>query len=139
MSIYLDRFLNMPAARIPEPAGGGEPEPILAELGALLDRQQQVSAAAQQVVNYLASGADPQRLLATIGKLLLREDRDFHTIQVVEAALRQYGMAADPVQQTHFLVAAVRYLAAHAPTVRSQGQTYQIAVRLHRGEALFEG
>ena len=65
------------------------------------------------MVNYLASGADPQRLLATIGKLLLREDRDFHTIQVVEAALRQYGMAADPVQQTHFLVAAVRYLAAH--------------------------
>jgi nitrite reductase/ring-hydroxylating ferredoxin subunit len=139
MSIYLDRFLNMPAARIPEPAGGGEPEAILAELGALLDRQQQVNAAAQQVVNYLASCAEPQRLLAMMGKLLLREDRDFHTIQTVEAVMRQHNLTEDPVQRTHFLVAAIRYLAAHAPTVRAQGQTYQIAVRLHRGEALFEG
>jgi len=36
------------------------------------------------------------------------------------------------------LVAAARYLAAHAPTVRAQGQTYQIARRLSRGERLFE-
>ena len=28
--------------------------------------------------------------------------------------------------------------AAHSPTVRAQGQTYQIARRLHRGELLFE-
>ncbi|MFN8468390.1 MAG: Rieske (2Fe-2S) protein [Caldilineaceae bacterium] len=143
MSIYLDRFLNMPAARIPEPTAGGEiadpPKTILANLAALLDRQQQVGAAAQQVVDYLATGADPQRLLAAIGRLLLREDRDFHTIQAVEAALRQYELAQDTVERTHFLVAAVRYLAAHAPTVRAQGQTYQIAVRLHRGEELFEG
>ena len=30
------------------------------------------------------------------------------------------------------------YLAAHAPTVRAQEQTYQIARRLHRGERIFE-
>jgi nitrite reductase/ring-hydroxylating ferredoxin subunit len=139
MSIYLDRFLNMPAARIPEPTAGAESQAILANLPALLDRQQQVGAAAQQVVDYLATSAEPQRLLATIGKLLLREDRDFHTIQMVEAALRQYDLAQDTAERTHFLVAAVRYLAAHTPTVRAQGQTYQIAVRLHRGEELFEG
>lgn len=90
-------------------------------------------------MDYLAIGAEPQRLLAAIGRLLLREDRDFHTIQAVEAALRQYELAQDTVQRAHFLVAAARYLAAHAPTVRAQGQTYQIAVRLHRGEELFEG
>ena len=39
---------------------------------------------------------------------------------------------------THVLVAAARYLAAHAPTVRAPGQTYQIAHRLFRGERLFE-
>ena len=38
----------------------------------------------------------------------------------------------------HVLIAAARYLAAHAPTVRAQGQTYQIAQRLHRGEQLYE-
>ncbi len=31
------------------------------------------------------------------------------------------------------LVAAARYLAAHAPTMRAQGQTYQMAHRLARG------
>jgi hypothetical protein len=38
----------------------------------------------------------------------------------------------------HVLVAAARYLAAHAPTMRSQEQTYQMAYRLHRGDRLFE-
>jgi hypothetical protein len=39
----------------------------------------------------------------------------------------------------HVLVAAARYLAAHSPTMRAQGQTYQIALRLNRGEPMFEG
>jgi hypothetical protein len=36
------------------------------------------------------------------------------------------------------LIAAARYLAAHAPTARAQTQTYRIAWRLSRGETLFE-
>jgi hypothetical protein len=36
------------------------------------------------------------------------------------------------------LVATARYLAAHAPTMRSQAQTYDIAQRLHQGDRLFE-
>ena len=36
------------------------------------------------------------------------------------------------------LIAAARYLAAHAPTARSQRQTYEIARRLHRGERVYE-
>ena len=38
----------------------------------------------------------------------------------------------------HMLVAAARYLRAHSPTVRAQGQTYEIAQRLHRAEHIFE-
>jgi hypothetical protein len=76
--------------------------------------------------------------LAVLGKMLLREDRDFHTIQVVEAAFRQYALLGGTPAGTHVLIAAARYLAAHAPTVRAQGQTYQIAHRLYRGEHLFE-
>jgi hypothetical protein len=38
----------------------------------------------------------------------------------------------------HQLVAAARYLAAHAPTLRTQNQTYQMAFRLHKGDRLFE-
>lgn len=36
------------------------------------------------------------------------------------------------------LIAAARYLAAHSPTVRAEGQTFHIARRLHRGEKRFE-
>ena len=74
-------------------------------------------------------------LIATLGRLLLREDRNFHTIQTIETAVRQFNGAPDGVP---ILVAAARYLAAHAPTVRAQGQTYRIAQRLYRGENVFE-
>jgi hypothetical protein len=76
--------------------------------------------------------------LAVLGKLLLREDRDFHTIQTIETAYHQYEHLRGTPAGAHVLVAAARYLAAHSPTVREQGQTYQIACRLHRGDRLFE-
>ena len=135
MSIYLDRFLNVPAARIPDPNGAGaDQEALLAGLAPLLDKQQQVNEAGALVAAYLAAGGDPARLHAALGNALLREDRDFHTIQCVEAAYRQYELTRDRI----FPIAAARYLAAHAPTVRAQGQTYHIARRLHRGEKLYE-
>jgi hypothetical protein len=139
MSVYLDRFLNIPAARLPQPDGHAEnPAALLAELPALLDRQQQVNQAGELVARYLYNGGAPERLLAILGRLLLREDRDFHTIQTVEAAFNQYKLLRDTEAGIHVLIAAVRYLAAHSPTVRAQGQTYEIAYRLHRGERLFE-
>lgn len=139
MSVYLDRFLNVPPARLPEPGdGAGDPVALLQELPALLDRQQQVNQAGTLVARYLHGGGDERRLLAVLGGLLLREDRDFHTIQTMEAAFRQYGLLRGSPEGVNVLVAAVRYLAAHAPTVRAQGQRYQIAQRLHRGERLFD-
>jgi nitrite reductase/ring-hydroxylating ferredoxin subunit len=140
MGVYLDRFLNVPPAHLPEPtAPGAEPAAILREFLVLLDHQQQVQDAGRLVVTYLANGGDPDPLLATLGHALLREDRNFHTIQAVEAAVRQYGSLRGTPEGTHVLVAAARYLAAHAPTVRAEGQTYQIAHRLFRGERLFDG
>lgn len=139
MSVYLDRFLNLPAARLPEPGGTVKnPEMFLAELAPLLDRQQQVNEAGSLVAAYLYSGGKSEPLVATLGRMLLREDRDFHTIQTLEAAFRQYGLLRGTSEGVHVLGAAARYLAAHAPTVREQGQTYQIAHRLHRGVRLFE-
>ncbi len=140
MSVYLDRFLNIPPARIPHENGTQTADlSQLDELSALLDRQQQVNQSAQVVADFAYGGGDPAELLARLGKLLLREDRDFHTIQCVETAFRQYALLDGDVEaQTNVLIAAIRYLAAHAPTVRAQGQTYRIASRLHRGEELFE-
>jgi nitrite reductase/ring-hydroxylating ferredoxin subunit len=139
MCVYLDRFLNIPAARIPQPNGKvDDPMVMLLQLPPLLDRQQQVNEVADMVMQYLHNGGSPEKLLAMMGKVLLREDRDFHTIQTVEGAFRQYVRWQGTEAGTHALIAAARYLAAHAPTVRAQGQTYDIAHRLNRGERLFE-
>ena len=118
MSVYLDRFLNIPAAKIPEPNGKVEnPAELLDELENLLNKQQQVNQAANLVTKYLHSDGNPDELLAKLGQLLLREDRDFHTIQTIETAFNQYQRLRGTQAGTHVLVAAARYLAAHSPTV----------------------
>jgi hypothetical protein len=134
MSVHVDRFLNVPAVRLPTPQEGSDPDVLLSELPGLLDSQQQVDAAGQLAASYLGAGGEPQRLIAALGACLLREDRNFHTIQCVEAAVRQHELTGEGLP----LIAAARYLAAHAPTARSQRQTYEIARRLHRGERVFE-
>lgn len=140
MSVYLDRFLNVPATRLPDPSdAAAQPETVLHELAALLDKQQQVNRAGNAAARYLHGGGDPRRLVATLGALLLREDRDFHTIQAVEGCAQEFLDRTSAPEGAVFLVAAARYLAAHSPTVRAQGQTYQIAQRLFNGERLYEG
>jgi nitrite reductase/ring-hydroxylating ferredoxin subunit len=139
MSVYLNRFLNVPPARLPEPKDTvADAESLLNQLPDLLDRQQQVNETGRLVAQYLYSGGKPARLMAMLAKMMLRENRDFHVIQSIEAAFRLYGQLADPSEGVPVLVATARYLAAHAPTVRSQEQTYQMAYRLHRGDRLFE-
>jgi len=138
MSVHLDRFLNVPARRLPAPATGADPDALLAELPVLLDRQQQVDEARQLAASFLAVGGEPRRLVAALGAALVREDRNFHTIQCLEVAVRQHELLAGSADASLPLVAAAGYLAAHATTTRSQRQTFEIARRLHRGEQLYE-
>jgi hypothetical protein len=143
MALYLDRFLNVPPARLPDesgtPMGDAEPDALLARLDELFSRQQQVDAAARVVNDYLAHGFDEQRLLAALGRLTLREDAGFHMYQTLEAGIRLYRSMRDqyPRQARRVLVGMVRYLAAHCPTARALNQTARIAMRLHRGEELY--
>lgn len=140
ISVYLNRFLNVPPARLADPQDTvANPESLLHQLPALLDRQQQVNETGKLVAQYLYSGGEPQRLMALLGKLMLRENRDFHVIQSLDAAFRLHATLEDsPEARVQVLVATARYLAAHAPTMRSQEQTYQMAYRLNRGDRLFE-
>jgi hypothetical protein len=75
-------------------------------------------------------------VIQTLGHALLREDSGFHQFQIYEAALRQYEQRAGTPGGDHVLIGAARFLTAHSPTVRATHQTYDIAARLHRGEAL---
>jgi nitrite reductase/ring-hydroxylating ferredoxin subunit len=138
VSVHLDRFLNVPATRLPAPDPAADPAALLEELPRLLDRQQQVDEAGQLVASFLGASGDPARLVAALGAALVRENRNFHTIQCVEAAVRQHELLAGTDDAALPLLAAARYLAAHATTTRSQRQTFEIARRLHRGERLYE-
>ena len=68
---------------------------------------------------------------------MLNEDAGFHSFQIVDAGFSQYGQRRGTESGRHVLIGMARYLAAHAPTSRAVGQTYQIALRLHRGEEIF--
>ncbi len=144
MRIYLDRFLNMPAARLPEhrkidrePTNADE---LLSKLLDLTDREQQVNESALVVHRYLSLGHDPEPLLATLGHILLREDAEFHSYQMLEAGAALFNELRDSnaPAANRVLVAVARYLAAHSPTSRAMRQTARTAIRLHRGDAIYE-
>ncbi len=137
MAVYLNRFLNVPPARVPQPQVA-DPEELLTKLPDLLDRQQQVGAIGQLVVNYLHNGGPAKQLLCSLAQVMLQENRDFHVIQEMDAAFRQYQLSASDSDKIQFILACSRYLAAHAPTNRSQTQTYRIAQRLHQGDRLHQ-
>ena len=76
--------------------------------------------------------------MATLGQMLLREDADFHSFQIVDAAFKQFDSRMGTESRRHVIIGLSRFLAAHSPTPRAEGQTYQIALRLQRGEELFQ-
>ena len=137
MSIYLDRFLNMPAQRLPEPNGARADEGLGDSILKAMDSQQQVERSAGLVSDYVSGADDPDGILPVLAHAMLREDSTFHHFQIVEAALKQYEDRKGTDSARHVLVALARFLAAHYPTPRAVNQTYGIAVRLQRGDEIF--
>ena len=139
MSVYLDRFLNMPPQRLPEAAASPVPgTQQLDQLLEMVDVRQQVEESAQAVSGYLAGNGAPEGLMATMGRMMLREDAGFHSFQIVDAAFQQFESRRGAESGRHVMVGLSRFLAAHSPTPRAEGQTYQIALRLQRGEEIYE-
>ena len=144
MAVYLARYLNVPPARLP--GGDGDrlddlPEGIEDIRAALLeafDRQQQIDVAARLVARHLTLGHPPNALIAALAQGLLREDAGFHTYQMLEAGVRQFGEWGNTGPGRHILIAVARYLAAHSPTERAMFQTADIARRLLRGGELHQ-
>lgn len=145
MDLYLNRFFNQPAAKLPSGASTAplseDADTLLRDLLALTDQRQRVEEAAALSWRYLSLGHPAERLIETLAHTLLREDGEFHSYQMLEAAVTLYHelLTLRPALAPHVLVALARYLAGHAPTDRATTQTYDIAARLHRGEVLVEG
>ena len=138
ISIYLDRFLNMPAQRMPEPDGAQVGDDVGPKILDAMDSQQQVEQAARLVTDYCTTSADPDGVLPVLARAMLREDSTFHHFQIVDAALKQYKERRGTDAARHVLVGAARFLAAHYPTPRAVNQTFNIAVRLQRGDEIFK-
>jgi hypothetical protein len=136
LRIYLDRVLNVPAARLPDRAATSQD---LDALQLCWDQEGRVDEAGTIVYRYLSAGGDPAKAIAAVGHALLTEDAEFHWFQTFEAAVRQFH-AWPPGSEEGALILAgtARFLAAHTPTRRELSQVVRIATRLGRGEALFE-
>lgn len=132
MSVYLERFLNVPRRPIPAPSGRA---PGRQEILDAFDLHGQVEETGQLVADAIAGGAGDE-VARTLGHAMLREDSGFHQFQMYEAGIRQHGRFAGRPAGDHILIGVARFLAAHSPTVRATGQTFDIAARLHRGESL---
>ena len=143
MAVYLNRFLNIPPARLPTTADLNDlptdAEDLRNAFLAALDRQNQVAAAAGITARYLALGHPAGPLIETFAQAVLREDADFHTYQMLEAGIRTYQDWGCCQEGHAVLLGVARYLAAHAPTRRSQLQTARVARRLSRGQEIHSG
>jgi hypothetical protein len=134
LRIYLDRFLNVPAARLPTAESGS-----LDALAQCFEAQGMVDEAGNEAYGFLRAGGARTALIAALGHALLAEDAEFHWFQTVEAGVRQANEWPDGSEEsTLILVAVARFLAAHTPTRRELPTVVKIASRLRRGEALYE-
>jgi hypothetical protein len=133
LRVYLDRFLNVPAARIPTDTHGS-----LADLAACWDAQGEVDRAGGIVLGYLRDGGSRAAVVAALGHALLAEDPGFHWYQVYEAGVRQARAWPEHSEESALILCGIaRFLAAHTPTRRELPTVVHLAARLRRGDALY--
>jgi hypothetical protein len=134
LRINLDRFLNVPAARMPQASTGS-----LDALAHCFDVQGMVDEAGTEAYGFLRGGGTRAELVAALGHALLAEDAEFHWFQTIEAGARQAQQWPEGSEESALVLTAVaRFLAAHTPTRRELPTVVRIATRLRRGEALYE-
>ncbi len=139
MKVFLDRFLNVPAARLPGARAAENERPDLAQLHNCFNQEGMVDEAGAIVYGWLQSGGDAASVVRALASALLSEDAEFHWFQTFEAAVRQAdAWPPGSEQEALILSGTARFLAAHTPTRRELAQVVRIAARLRRGEALYE-
>jgi nitrite reductase/ring-hydroxylating ferredoxin subunit len=134
LRVYLDRFLNVPAARLPRAEKGD-----LDALAQCFEVQGGVDDAGNETYGFLHTGGSRAEVIATLGHALLVEDAGFHWFQTVEAGVRQAHQWPENSEESALMLTGVaRFLAAHTPTRRELPQVVRIATRLRRGDVLYE-
>jgi hypothetical protein len=105
-----------------------------------LDQRKGWSEVPSLVVRYLRLGYSEADLVDTLTFATVREDLDFHKLQVIEAGVTQ-AQACLPgsVERELLYTAVARHLAAYCPTRRGSSQSVTVALRLHHGEEIYSG
>lgn len=139
MAVYQDRFLNVPAARLPGPrlpdsATTGDAATLLSRLAEPLDQVGNLATFSAHIAGYLRAGHELPPLINTLTMLVMREDVDFHQLQILEAGAQQALQWQGAPEAGHIMVGVARALAAHCPTRRTASHITRTALRLHRGE-----
>ncbi|MCE4599622.1 MAG: Rieske (2Fe-2S) protein [Desulfurococcales archaeon] len=138
LRVYLDRYLNEPPYRIPRGSPGESRERLLKSLLDTLDRRYMIDEVSSIVADYLANGYEEEHLVKTLSHAVLREDADFHTVQMLEAGVNLLQELENPEDRKTILIAMARYIASQSPTQRRLKQISQIALKLYRGERIYE-
>jgi len=136
MAVFQDRFLNEPAAYYPETGrqkedGVGE-IPALENILQMLDQRPQLNTLVRETAAAVRAGQPLASLVDTFCWGTVREDLDFHFLQVLEAAADLARTDEDPERQALYFVAVARHLGSHCPTARARRQSTDNAIKLHR-------
>jgi hypothetical protein len=152
VSVYIDRFLNVPATPLPGerqslddlPTGADELRALLLKT---LNQQAEVHAAARTVARYIRLGHPINGLIETLALATVREcpqdfrpneGVDFHYWQALEAGVRQAKEWEGRPEVEHIFVGVVRHLAAACPTSRAGLQIADVAHRLNEGASIHD-
>ena len=142
LSVYKDRFLNIPEAALPHERRRQQslpdaPDELLEHLHDLLNHRQNLGIVTALVARYIDLDHPRELLIDSLAFATLREDLDFHKLQVLEAGVRQAALWRGRPEESHIYVGVARHLAAHCPTRRAESNMTDIAIRLHRGEDIY--
>ena len=145
LAVYMDRFLNVPPAKLPDETHGHDKDGLPSDAKELrdllleqLNQQSRIDETARIVSRYIKLKHPMPALFDTLAYATVREDLDFHTLQTLEAGFQQCKEWDSQPQAEHILVGVIRNLAAVCPTSRARLRTAITAMRLHHGDRIYE-
>ncbi|MGJ8657915.1 MAG: Rieske (2Fe-2S) protein [Akkermansiaceae bacterium] len=143
LAVYQDRFFNIPSAPLPKDAElsslSEKKEELLSDLLIEFDQRSEWKRVGKLVARYLRLGHPLAGLIDTLTLATIREDLDFHPLQVLEAAAnlaRDYPDHPEFIE--HLFIGSARQLHAICPTPRAAYKLGLTAARLGKGDHIFE-
>jgi nitrite reductase/ring-hydroxylating ferredoxin subunit len=143
IAVYMDRFLNVPAVRLPGERMSldtlpSDPQILCTKILSLLDQQASVEEVAAIAARYVRLKHPLKGLFNTLTFATAREDLGHPHWMVLDAGFKQAREWEGRPEAEHIVVGVVRHLAVVCPTPRAAIKPAQVGLRLNKGERVFE-